>query len=270
MTDEITGLEPAEDAVVDSVTPEVSGDTEQTEENAESSTATTAEDSSAAPKKNRVQERIDELTRKAKDNEREAAYWRQLAEGKDQQQAPTREPVKPTLENCGYDEAKYDAAIEQYVADKAAYQAHQQTVEARQREQQLQQHKRDADFQAKAADFAGKNPDYFVTVHNDALRITGDMAEAIKASDNGPEIAYYLGKNADLAAKIATLDPKFQYLEIGRLQAEISARKPPSAEPSKAPPPIKPVGAKSVVQKDPSRMTDAEFAQWRKSHKQRR
>lgn len=267
MTDEITGLEPAEDAIAESVTQ--SGAVEEAEENAESSTATPAEDSSAAPKKNRVQERIDELTRQKKEMEREAAYWRQQVEAKEQAQAPVREPVKPTLESVGYDEAKFEAAIEQYAAEKAAYQSHQQTIEAKQREQQLLQHRAEQDFQARSAQFAAQNPDYFVTIQSPDLRITKEMAEAIKGVDNGPEVAYFLGKNPDLAAKIASLDEYRQFLEIGRLQAEISARKPLSAEQSKAPPPIKPVGTKATVQKDPSRMTDKEFAEWRKTHKRR-
>lgn len=269
MTDEITGLEPAEDAIAETMVADASVGAEEAEENAESSTATPAEDSSAAPKKNRVQERIDELTRQKKEMEREAAYWRQQVEAKEQAQAPVREPVKPTLESVGYDEAKFEAAIEQYAAEKAAYQSHQQTIEAKQREQQLLQHRTEQDFQAKSAQFAAQNPDYFMTIQNPDLRITGEMAEAIKAVDNGPELAYYLGKNPDLAAKIASLDGRRQFLEIGRLQAEISARKPPSAEQSKAPPPIKPVGTKATVQKDPSRMTDKEFAEWRKTHKRR-
>jgi DNA repair exonuclease SbcCD ATPase subunit len=269
MSDEITGLVPAEDAIAEDVTPESTGITEEAEENAESSTATPAEDSSAAPKKNRVQERIDELTRQKKEMEREAAYWRQQVEAKEQAQAPIKEPVKPTLESVGYDEARFEAAIEQYAAEKAAYQSHQQTIESKQREQQLLQHRAEQDFQARSAQFAAQNPDYFMTIQNPDLRITGEMAEAIKAVDNGPELAYYLGKNPDLAAKIASLDERRQFLEIGRLQAEISARKPLSAEPSKAPPPIKPVGTKATVQKDPSRMTDKEFAEWRKAHKRR-
>lgn len=269
MTDEITGEMPAEDAIASDVTPESTGITEEPTETDESSTSP-ADDSSAAPKKNKVQERIDELTRARREAEREAEYWRQQAEAKKQQSVPTQEPVKPSLESVGYDEAAYDQALEKYVSDRAAYLAHQETLQAKQREQAAQRDKLERDFSAKSVDFAAKTPDYFHTVNNPELRITNEMADAIKESGNGPEVAYYLGKNPDLSAQIASLSPYRQFMEIGRIQAELAARKPIEAEISKAPPPIRPASSKNTVAKDPSRMTDEEFRQWRLSAKKKR
>lgn len=269
MTDEITGEMPAEDAIASEVTPEPTGITEEPTEDVESST-TPADDHSAAPKKNKVQERIDELTKARREAEREAEYWRQQVEARKQQEIPKGEPVKPTLESVGYDEAAYDQALEKYVSDRAAFLAHQEQLQAKQREQAVQREKLERDFSAKSVDFASKTPDYFHTVNNPELRITNEMAEAIKESNNGPEVAYYLGKNPDLSAQIASLSPYRQYMEIGRIQAELAARKPIEAEISKAPPPIKPASSKNTVTKDPSRMTDDEFRQWRLSMKKRR
>jgi hypothetical protein len=228
-----------------------------------------ADDRSAAPKKNRVQERIDELTRQKKDMEREAAYWRSQVEKKQAESIPDTPPVKPTLEAYNYDVTAFDAAIERYAEQTAAYKSHLSAAEERKRNDEIAKYRAEQEFSEKSSQFAAKTPDFFVTVQNPNLRITAEMAEAIKLGDNGPEIAYFLGKNPALAERIAALDERRQYLEIGRLHAEIAARTLPKVEQSKAPAPIKPVGVKASVQKDPSTMTDKEFAQWRRSHKRR-
>ncbi len=230
-----------------------------------------ADDRSAAPKKNRVQERIDELTRQKKDMEREAAYWRSQVEKKQAESIPESPPVKPTLEAYNYDVTAFDAAIERYAEQTAAYKSHLSAAEERKRSEEIAKYRAEQEFSEKSSQFAAKTPDFFVTVQNPNLRITAEMAEAIKLGEFGPQVAYKLGKHPDLANSIASLDERRQYLAIGRLhaEAEIEARTFPKVEQTKAPPPIKPVGVKASVQKDPSTMTDKEFAQWRQSHKRR-
>lgn len=270
MTDEIeTGAMPADDAIVETVTPDISGETETTEDVDSSTTKNPADDSGAAPKKNRVQERIDELTRAKHEKEREVEYWRRQAEAVKQPVQQFVEPTKPTLEQCGFDDDKFEAALDQYVEQKAAYKAHQTQLIQQQHERQLQDYKTEQDFQAKSVDFANKNPDFFSTVQNPMLHITKEMAAAIKESDIGPDLLYFLGKNPEKAEEIAKKDSHRQYIELGKLQAEIATRKKPAAEPSKAPAPIKPISSKSSIGKTPDQMTDKEFAKWRREHKRR-
>jgi hypothetical protein len=70
------------------------------------------------------------------------------------------------------------------------------------------------------------------------------MAQAVRASDIGPEIAYWLGSNVKEADRIARLDPVLQAKEIGRIEAKL-ASDPPVKRTSSAPAPIRPVTART-------------------------
>jgi hypothetical protein len=69
------------------------------------------------------------------------------------------------------------------------------------------------------------------------------MAQTIQASDNGPDIAYYLGTNPKEADRISRLEPFLQAKEIGRLEAKV-ASEPVTKRTSSAPAPISPVTAR--------------------------
>jgi len=89
-----------------------------------------------------------------------------------------------------------------------------------------------------------KYDDFEQVVYNRNLPITDVMAQTIQASDVGPDVAYYLGSNPKEADRIARLSPFLQAKEIGRIEAKI-AENPPVKRSTSAPPPIKPVTAKS-------------------------
>lgn len=69
-----------------------------------------------------------------------------------------------------------------------------------------------------------------VVTFNDELgaHITPEMVQAIRELDNGPEVAYHLGKNTAEAARLKALPPHKLLIEIGKLEARISqpAQKP--------------------------------------------
>ena len=71
------------------------------------------------------------------------------------------------------------------------------------------------------------------------------MIQALLNADNGPQVAYYLGKHPDRADEICKLNPVAQVLEMGKLAAELARSKPTAA--SKAPPPIKPLASKAAA-----------------------
>jgi len=89
-----------------------------------------------------------------------------------------------------------------------------------------------------------KYDDFEQVVYNRNLPITDVMAQTIQASEVGPDVAYYLGSNPKEADRIARLSPFLQAKEIGRIEAKI-AENPPVKRSTSAPPPIKPVTAKS-------------------------
>lgn len=92
--------------------------------------------------------------------------------------------------------------------------------------------------------------------------VTQAMSAAILESEHGALIAYHLAKNPAEAERISKLSPSKQAAAIVALEDKVKA---PAKQPSSAPEPIKPVGQKGAeVQKDPSQMTDAEFAAMRR------
>lgn len=110
---------------------------------------------------------------------------------------------------------------------------------------------------AEAGKVAGFDREAF-----DALPFTQTIASAVMESDVAPKLMAYMSSNPDEVARIAHLSPARQAAEIGRLEAKLTAETP-APKPSAAPAPIKPVTATAGGEKNPSEMTDAEFAAWR-------
>lgn len=85
-----------------------------------------------------------------------------------------------------------------------------------------------------------KYDDFERVAYNPSLPVTDSMALAIQASEQGPDVLYWLGSNPKEAAKIANLPPILQAKEIGKIEATLAAN-PPAKKMSGAPAPIKPV-----------------------------
>lgn len=175
---------------------------------------------------------------------------------------PRRQDDVPTLD-------KFDN-FEDYMAARVAYEA-EKVVETRLGKVQQQEAARRANevqtkvltsWQEKQAIAADKYPDFEEVVSESDAPVTQAMSQAIVESDVGADIAYYLAQHPDEAKAIATLSPVRQIAAIGRLEDKVS--KPAPRKTTEAPPPIKPTGSKSQTDKDPSEMSAAEFAAWRK------
>lgn len=237
---------------------------------AESAPAVTNPDEDTTKVLDPVQKRIDELTRKRYDAERRAEQvaadrdeWRDRAL-RVERPAPAEEPATAgkTLADFAYDEAKYQAHLFQQ-AEARAVQAAQRVLQSQQQTATTSQ--RDAEFGEREATFSKDLPDYF-EVTRGSVPITNEMADVIKSSEMGPALAYHLGKNPQIAAKIARLPPLVGALEMGRILAKLSdVPKPPQV--SGAPPPAPKIAPSNAqVEKDPKDWTDADFAKWRKKH----
>jgi hypothetical protein len=86
-----------------------------------------------------------------------------------------------------------------------------------------------------SAEFRQKVPDFDAVAHNPNLTITPVMADAIRESGRGAEIAYYLGKNPAEAAQIAGLPPVSQATAIARLEGRLATGASPL---TRAPQPV--------------------------------
>jgi hypothetical protein len=87
--------------------------------------------------------------------------------------------------------------------------------------------------------------------------------EAVLDSEAPAAILHYLGQNPEEAAEFVGLTPAQIGRRIAKLETKLATS--PKQQTSSAPRPLKPVQPNGAGEKDPSRMTDAEFAAWRKT-----
>ena len=113
-----------------------------------------------------------------------------------------------------------------------------------QREYQKQQAAIDDAYHEREEEARAKYDDFEQVAYNPQLRVTDVMAETIKASDMGPDLAYWLGSNPKEADRISRLSPLLQAREIGKIEAKLAAS-PPVKPNTSAPAPITPVTART-------------------------
>jgi hypothetical protein len=118
-----------------------------------------------------------------------------------------------------------------------------------------------------------KYDDFEQVAYNPNLRITDVMAEAIRTSDIGPEVAYFLGQNPKDADRIARLSPLSQAKEIGKIEVKL-ASDPPARKTTSAPDPIRPVAARNATNPaydttDPRSIKSMSTSEWIEADRQR-
>lgn len=191
----------------------------------------------------------------AKAQRKWAREQRQQAEAEQSRIRVSSEAPKPDAFQTGAE----------YVDALADWKAEQKVVE---RESKQHQHKVRNDYAEREESFRGTNADYDSVVHVDPKdggpAISDHMAAVILDSENGPAIAYYLGKNVEESYRIWKLSPLAQAREIGKIEATLNVK--PVAKVSSAPEPIKPVTprATSVVRdtSDPRSLKDMSPSDW--------
>ena len=114
-----------------------------------------------------------------------------------------------------------------------------------QRELQKQRAQIEDAYAEREEEARGKYDDFEQVAYNPQLRVTDVMAETIKASDIGPDLAYWLGSNPKEADRISRLSPLLQAREIGKIEAKLGSE-PPQKKTTSAPEPIRPVSARAV------------------------
>ena len=178
---------------------------------------------------NGVQPRIDELTRKRHEAEREAAYWRGIAEGRTPvQQQPTTPAVAPKPVKTDFQD--YDLYVDALTDWKSAKVRDEVKREMAQESQsQRQTDTRRQTWETRAAEYATKTPDFFDVVNNSEVPISPAVGTELSESDQGPAIAYYLTKNPDVAEKLNKMTPRQVIREIARIEGIVSSSAPPPA-----------------------------------------
>lgn len=215
-----------------------------------------------------MQRRIDELTWKTNDERRRReAAEQQLAQRPKEQPAPAK---PPTLEDHGFDQAKYDQAFSEYQERLIEQKTAEKVAKAlADRDQQAQQETRLKTFAERQDAFAKTNPDYVTKVQlAEILPISEASQEMLQDMDLGPQVALYLVDNRDEALKIMQLPERQQALALGRIEAKLATPTAAAAPPPKVsqapPPPAKIEATEATVEKRPEDMSDSEFAKWRR------
>lgn len=254
-------------ATTEATTPVADANEPVEPKSAESAPAVTNADEDTTKVLDPVQKRIDELTRKRHEAQRDAEYWREQA----LRAQPKPEPPKPEpeadqedkeLAEFGYDEAKYKAYLRKQAdarAEKAAESVLQRKQTETYRTQQIIAHK------AREAAFAKKAPDYFEVAHN--APIDNVTAALVIESEQSADLAYYLGKNPEVALRITQLPERTQARELGRLEAKLAST-PVVPVVSQAPPPAPRLGGSDATSAKPDsadsdKLSDAEWVKRR-------
>jgi len=118
-----------------------------------------------------------------------------------------------------------------------------------------------------------KYDDFEQVAYNPKVPITQVMAETIRASEIGPDVAYYLGANPQEATRISRLSPFLQAKELGKIEVKL-ADNPPVKQTSTAPAPIKPVTARASGNPaydttDPRSVKTMSTSEWIEADRQR-
>src|SRR2546423_213152 len=226
--------------------------------------------------RNPDQPRIDELTRKVRETEREAAYRRARAE------AATTPPEKPREKPTADKFDDYGAYVEA-LADWKADEKIRVALDARDKAaaETRQSETRTTNWQERQAEARKSIPDLDAVMEASDVPIAAHVASELLDSELGPQIAYHLAKHPDIAAKLNGLTPTAAAREIGRLEATLGTVSAPSepvvdapAEPvppapkaktTSAPPPVKPTGQGRSTSVDLAKASMDEYVAARKA-----
>jgi hypothetical protein len=213
-----------------------------------------------------VQPRIDELTRRRHEAEREAAYWRSVAQQGKAQPSAQAAPEKPSPD-------KYDNYAD-FVEALADWKADQKVKSAfAERSAQTAQQTVQETFSGRVTEFVKTAPDYVDVVGNSDVPVANHVAEHIMDSDVGPQLAYHLAKNPDQALRLNAMSPTAAAREIGRIEATLAKPQsagtppPPAKKLTEAPAPANTSGSGQgrTITKDLSSMSPAEYEAHRRS-----
>jgi hypothetical protein len=207
--------------------------------------------------RNPVQPRIDELTRKTREAEREAAYWRGRAQSAEKPKDAAAPPAKPTPDK--FDD--YGAFVEA-LADWKADEKIKANNDANKQESAKERAARERTerWAERSAATRARVPDFDQVLEASDVKIADFVSDALDDSERSADLVYQIAKDPSIADRLNAMTPRQAALELGRMESrlppvsaepdpeEVPADKPapvPQAAPvrktTSAPPPIKPI-----------------------------
>jgi len=218
-----------------------SSEEETSEEGAEEEEEQERDEEGKFKPKKSAQKRIDEITAARRQAERDLATERavnatlmaQMKQAQSASQSTFGEP-EPKIEDYGYDQVEHAKALGAWSVRK---QIADQQAQEQEKNQVAQQVRIDAEWDVRKSEFATSYPDFEVRTTDPTLPITTAMAKVIKTSARGPELAYYLAENKELASEIAGLPAELQPYRLGLIESKMKLKQPTHV----APKPVTPV-----------------------------
>lgn len=224
------------------------------------------EEEAKPPKRNRTGEYINRLQTRVRELESDLAAIKA--------KAPDSRPA-PTLEQSNFDPVAHQRATAEWAASQAldSYKFQQQQETANRRLQEVTE-----TYNGKVAQFVASHPDFADKVMAIPYQPSEAVQLAIMAHENGPEIAYALANDDDLAFQLASIQPHLAAAAVDRIASRLAAA--PQALPntpapqapqaaarpvSKAPPPVATVSGKSPTETPPEKLTDQQW--WERRNK---
>lgn len=219
-------------------------------------------------KKGGFQKRIDKLSKKVADTERDLEYWRQEAlRGKSQPQPEVTKPQVDLSKRPKADDFKtadeYTEALIDWKADQklaAKEQSDRQKAAQTEVQSKIQKH------QERVKEFAKQTDDWEEMIESVKVPLSLTVQEAIIDSEHGPEIMYELAKDTEELKRISSLSPIAAAKAIGRLEAQF-LKKTSTKETkttSSVPAPVKTVRSKGVTTSGYREdMSQSEYNAWR-------
>ncbi len=222
------------------------------------------------PKVNKVQQRINQLTREKHEQRQENAELKARLEKLEQvkPEAKVIDLVAPDQNDFDTDQ-DYHAANAKYYAEVSgnAAQARLTAADSESREEvtrsarQKELEVKKAGFEEKLAGIRENFEDFEEVAYGNTQFMDMDLAEQLFDLDKGPEVAYHLGSHLDEAERIFALSPVQRARELTKLEFQVEALAPKKV--SDAPDPISPLGSSETIQTDPDKMNANEWQAWR-------
>lgn len=234
----------SEQSPIDSPVVEIQDETpEETGDISDTSTDESAEEAEKQKPPKGVQKRLDELTREKYEERRRAdAIQAQLERtiAIIERQSGAEKPVQHDV-NAAPDPENYpegDADIS-YIRDMARYEVRQEFEAQR---ALAERQKVVSEIEAREAEAKARYADYSEVVTDKTLypitQKSPQLLEVIATHENGPDIAYYLGKNPKVALELAGMNPYHAAIKIGQILNTVTQPKSVTKSVPKAPPPV--------------------------------
>lgn len=218
------------------------------------------------PKKNRAQERIEQLARE----NAELRRFKAESEAKQTEPKADAKPTKPQIEDFEtYEEYlkehdAYEEKLDEWRISEAERRIQEKQSKASKETEQVQ---REAEYEAVIAELAdeGIDIDHYTKKAEQLPALPIQLVELGLSTKETLLLAKDLLDDEATYLELSRMSPAQAILKIGQYIGTKSTKSAPPV--SKAPPPIKPVQANAPAVRDPSKMSDDE---WYKAETQKR